>query len=152
MGGLLDTCREFGVYQDVGNAIFHWMYSLPNLWIDIPEFCFKPVRKRNRRNFGCHGVAKAGSDMFPLEMQDLHEFYYATAGSNNNNLSENISSSSSTPDLKLLLWDKAYPQNGFHRTQTYQQYGDPSSWTNEWHRFPVADCEERKTMRAGGRV
>lgn len=138
MGGLLDICREYGVYQDVGNAIFHWMYSLPNLWVNISPYCFRPVRKHNRDNFGCHGVGKAGSDRFDLSMRGLQEFY--SIGSSNE-------SSSVTPNF--LFRNNAYPKSGFHRTQTYQQYGDPSSWINEWHRFPVSDCEEKKTQQGG---
>jgi hypothetical protein len=122
LGGLLAQCKEFDVAQDVGNSLFHWMYSLPNLWIDISPYCFKLVKRRKESlpfSFGCHGVSKAGSNSFPIHMVSLHSLYVSQS------------------NAELYLW---WNVSGFRKTSVYRQYGDPRQWSLHWHLFPVADC------------
>ena len=35
LGGLVNQCKEYGVMHDAGNAILHWMYNFPALWLRI---------------------------------------------------------------------------------------------------------------------
>ena len=41
--------------------------------------------------------------------------------------------------------------SGFRQTEVYKKYGDPSTWTDEWHTMPLSDCtvkQEQMEQRA----
>jgi hypothetical protein len=121
-GGLVRQCVVFNITHDTGNAMFHWMYSLPSIWLRVP-----PAPGWLRDDFfGNHGIGRATEFKSPNEttMFVLHRKY------------------------TTLLKFKRYPTNhiyawhnvtGFRTTKTFKDYGDPAYWT-EWHTFPVDDC------------
>ena len=122
LGGLVKQCREFNVTHDSGNAIFHWMYSLSDSWIRMPQ---RPDRILNHY-MAIHGVGRC--ERGPCDMAYIHKRF--------------------TNDVEQELWQplpeeykyEMHEVAGFHQTETYKLYGDPSSWTKEWHTMPVSNC------------
>ena len=118
LGGLVKQCVEFGVTHDVGNALLNWMYSLDALW----------MRTRDRPNsvrawdVAVHGIGRCRKISCPM-----HEVHGRVAPMQDPNRSE-----------YQYFW---HTVDGFHSTSTYQKYGDPWTWTTEWHTMPVADCK-----------
>ena len=117
LGGLVKQCVEFGVTHDVGNALWNWMYSFDTVWIrtrDRPDFV-KPW------DVVVHGIGRCYK--FSCPMDEVHR---RVATIKDPKRSE-----------YMYLW---HTVDGFHSTPTYQKYGDPWTWTTEWHTMPVADC------------
>ena len=122
LGGLTKQCNAFDVTHDAGNQIMHWMYSLPVLRVTIaqddimgltdPKF---PYTGDRDVAVGLHGLDKV------IGIDNVHE-RYRKAG---------------TPP-HIAIWHNV---TGFHKTQTYQQHGDPSTWTEEWYTMPQKECE-----------
>lgn len=129
-GGLMKQCEEFQVTHDAGNAIFHWMYSIPEVRV---RFFTYPTR-HDDETFGSHGVGRkikdvygkkhklAGTSYFKMmsEMAEVHRYYLTMRDE----------------PLSEIVWHNV---TGFQQTHTYQQYGDPTTW-NDWHTMPIADC------------
>jgi hypothetical protein len=42
--GLVKQCLEYEVTHDVGNAIFHWMYSIPAVRFEFPISKVEPTK------------------------------------------------------------------------------------------------------------
>ena len=115
--GLLKQCRSYRVLHDVGNALFHFMYHLPEIHLRISD---RPNDMRDEFR-GAHGVGRCPN--FNCDMLTVHTWY-------------------SSPTYKPLMnhsyvWRNA---SGFLQTATYKLYGSPSNWTTEWHTMPVEDC------------
>jgi hypothetical protein len=112
-GGLVSQCLTFNVTHDVGNAVFHWMYQLPEVRFRIPFF-----PKMFKWHFmGIHGVAKSDE---ALTMQQVHEVFQKLPQHNKHE----------------HHWFEAH---GFQQTETFRKYGDPETW-KEWHTMPTSDC------------
>jgi hypothetical protein len=112
-GGLVRQCLTYNVTHDVGNAVFHWMYQLPEVRFRIPFF-----PKMFKWHFmGIHGVAKSEE---ALSMQQVHEKFQ-----------------------RLPQYDKHehhwFEAHGFQQTVTFRKHGDPETW-KEWHTMPTSDC------------
>jgi hypothetical protein len=130
-GGLVKQCLEYNVTHDAGNAVFHWMYSIPEVRI---RFFTYPTR-HDPDTFGSHGVqhvimkqyrrnhAKFGQQYMKTTptMRELHDYYLGFG------------------DGPIdVLWHNV---TGFRQTPTFQQYGDPATWNgNQWHTMSIADC------------
>jgi hypothetical protein len=119
-GGLVSQCVAFNITHDTGNAIYHWMYSLPSIWLRVPGL----ADWYRDDFFGAHGVGRATDYKNATEtnMYALHKTY---------------SSRRYRPPINVTyVWHNV---TGFRTTKTYKDYGDPAHWT-EWHTFPVKDC------------
>ena len=122
LGGLVKQCREFDVTHDAGNAIFHWMYSLPDSWIRMPQ---RADRQRNHF-VALHGIGRCPKGQ--CDMAYIHKLYTKQART------------WMRPPAPDEYDYKMHEATGFHKTETYEIYGDPSSWTKEWHTMPVSNC------------
>jgi hypothetical protein len=123
-GGMVQQCLEFKVLHDVGNAIFHWIYSLPVINIRL----FGHTTGGGGQSFGAHGVnhdtAATMSGKKPIQtMYQVHDTFTRA----------HYNWSQQQP----ILWHNA---TGFYKTKTYQRYGDPTSWKDVWHIVPYSDC------------
>lgn len=116
--GLLKQCLEYDIYHDVGNAMFHWMYNLPEFQLKISD---RP-NEGHRNIMGCHGIGRC---KFPCTMVDMHERYGAAYYQ------------PEIPKAFIPMWRNA---SGFQTTRTFGTHGDPSLWKTEWHTMPVVDC------------
>jgi hypothetical protein len=137
LGGLTKQCKEYNVAQDVGNAIFNWMYEIPEKWNKITERC----HDTRADYFGCHGVGrKDGTKKFDAIMAkrktmfDVHEEFTAVLGERP--LDINF--------LKAMRWRfrGGAKDSGFQRTVTFKEFGHPSTWESQWHTMPVSDCRK----------
>lgn len=116
MHGLLKQCLEYNVYHDVGNALFHWMYRIPEIRLRISD---RPNEMRNEM-LGSHGIGRC---KFGCSMDQIHDWY---------------NKPHYQPSKPYLIeWRNA---TGFQTTRTFRTHGCPSTWTNEWHTMPAADC------------
>lgn len=120
LGGLVKQCVEYRVNHDVGNALFHWMYQLPEIRLFIG----------NRPSWpqpwfvGVHGVGRC--ERFECPMHEI---------------AQRLSHSKYDPPLNELpvQW-RTGGMTGFRTTPTFQAYGDPSQWNETWHTMPIKDC------------
>jgi hypothetical protein len=118
--GVTKQCEEYSVTHDVGNAIFHWMYSLPELRIRITA----TPNDNWRSNFvGMHNVANEKYATF----REVHQRF-------------------KEGESKLRLMYKWNNVTGFRDTQTFCDHGDPSEWTSTWHTMPKEDCLANLTL------
>jgi hypothetical protein len=115
--GLLKQCRTYRVHHDVGNALFHFMYNLPEIRLRISD---RPSDMRDEY-LGAHGVGRCPH--FKCDMLTVHTWY--------------SSLTYQPPVNHSYVWRNA---SGFFQTATYKMYGAPSNWTTEWHTMPVEDC------------
>lgn len=122
LGGLVKQCVEYGVFHDVGNAIFHWMYQLPDLRLFLgnrpswPQPWF----------LGVHGVGRCQEAGFDCPMHEI---------------AERLNRSQYAPPLdNLPMQWRTGGKAGFRTTSTFQAYGDPSQWDEVWHTMPIQDC------------
>jgi hypothetical protein len=129
-GGLVQQCQAYNVTHDAGNAIFHWMYMIPELRLPFS----RSALIRDRKAFGRHGIGKLvgantrgtngrRSKIMAPGMVELHQ----------NNVDHGGFVDSP------LLWHNV---SGFLKTRTYREHGHPSTWANEWYTSPVQDCTE----------
>ena len=121
-GAMTQLCRDFGLYaHDTGNALLHWMFSIPAIWMRNPN----NVKTGGYRSdfLGMHRVSRDGpaSAMKVVHETYLHKYPYDTSG-----------------NRPPYMWSSN--ATGFRQTQTYHQYGDPSTWGTQWHPFPTSDC------------
>jgi hypothetical protein len=115
--GLLKQCLEYNVYHDVGNALFHWMYRLPEIRLRISD---RPNEMRSE-NMGAHGIGRCKRTGCPMEQ--IHDWY---------------DKPHYKPPLPYQLeWRNA---SGYQTTPTFRNFGCPSSWVDEWHTMPIVDC------------
>jgi hypothetical protein len=121
--GLTKQCAEYKVMHDVGNQVFHWMYSLPELRIRITGF---PKDNWRADNVGMHNV---GSD----KRRDRATFY-------------EVHKRFQKLQNKFTLVYKWNNVTGFRETQTFCDHGDPSEWTTSWNAMPVEDCLANLTL------
>ena len=124
LGGLVKQCVEFGVTHDVGNALLNWMYSLDALWIRTRD---RPMGVKPW-DVVVHGIGRCIGVECP--MQHVHNFVGPRVAPNRSEYQ--------------YLW---HTVDGFRSTPTYQKYGDPWTWTTEWHTMPVEDCQDGNTSR-----
>ena len=125
-GGLVKQCMEFNVTHDVGNAVFHWMYTLPFLWWWVPD------RAHFFHNaFGAHAIGRITRGNNDTSMMAVHKGY--------------MSPLLKQPDPSEFTYRTGI-MTGFRRTRTYEDYGDPANWT-QWHIFPVKDCSKSEDRR-----
>jgi hypothetical protein len=129
LGGLTKQCKEYNVAQDVGNAIFHWMYEIPVKWNRVKERCYDT----RADFFGCHGVGrKEGRRKDKKTMFDVHKEYTVVLGER-------------PLEIKFLTemrwrFNEGGKDSGFQRTVTFKKFGHPSTWESQWHTMPISDC------------
>lgn len=116
--GLSKQCLEYNVFHDVGNALFHWMYQLPELHLQISD---RPYELRPDL-LGTHGVGRCG--YFSCSMQDIAILFRHPLFD--------------PPNPFPMVWRNT--TTGYRTTSTYQNYGDPSQWIEIWHTMPTTDC------------
>ena len=119
LGGLSKQCREFRVTHDTGNAILHWMYSIPSIHISVSN---RPSGKSSH-SFAVHGVGRC--KIKNCSMNELHRWYQR-----HDRHRPNLSN-------YRYIWHNV---SGFKTVQHYKEYGDPASWTTEWHTMPISAC------------
>lgn len=120
LGGLVKQCMEFDVTHDVGNALFHWMYSLPAVRIHIVS-----GKPRFRPYFiGHHHIGRHGPSS---HIKNFHGKY-------RNPGRRYPYDHNSLPPFK---W---FNRTGYLSTETFKNFGNPWTWKNEWHVMPVSDC------------
>ena len=119
LGGLTKQCLEFRVTHDTGNAILHWMYSIPTIFIAVP---LRPDRKKNHF-LALHGVGRCETKK--CNMHVLHKWYTRTYRQPPNR-----------SDYRYA-WHNV---SGFKTLQHYAQYGSPERWTTVWHTMPTSAC------------
>ncbi|CAB9501364.1 expressed unknown protein [Seminavis robusta] len=123
-GAMTKQCKEFDLYaHDTGNALLHWMFGIPALWMRNPA----SVKSGMRNDFlGMHSVSRFGPQS---SMKAVHEKYRDKMPYPYNN------------DLRpQYMWSSN--ATGFNQTKTYQLYGHPSTWGENWHIFPTSDCQQ----------
>ena len=120
LGGIVKQCLEYDVMHDVGNAIFYWMYSLPALRLQIIA---RPDEHVQQPRSGRIITAVHGISVDNISMLDVHEQYRVM----------------NQPSSQMfdMVWHNV---TGYHHTKTFEQHGEPITWTEEWHTMPVADC------------
>lgn len=128
--GLTKQCAEFNVTHDAGNAIFHWMYSIPDQRI---RFFMFPTRNE-LSTYGTHGVDRMIIDSPPGKRKGVRRAEHTRTM----NMTE-IHRKYTKMRFKLLpaVWNNV---TGFHRTETFSKFGDPSTWGTTWHTMPTKDC------------
>ena len=123
LGAITKQCREYQVFHDVGNAIVHWMYRLPELHLVISD---RPNEMRSEL-MGAHGVGRCFG-VFTCFMDEIHRqmnfIFYKPP----------------TRENYKYEW-RNFTEGGYSTTRTFQQYGDPWSWSDEWHTMPISDCK-----------
>jgi hypothetical protein len=121
-GGLVSQCQEFKVSHDVGNAIFHWIYSLPVVNIRL----FSHTTAESGKSFGTHGInhETAATRTGKKEIKDMYQMH-------------NIFEQTYFNHVQPIIWHNA---TGFRSTNTYNMYGEPVTWGNVWHTMPYSDC------------
>ena len=138
--GLVKQCVEYGVTHDVGNALLHWMYSIPSVKFRFPNAKQQLTWKRGKRNWkfrgdsiGYHGAGVHES----LKMEWFHEEtrHERRRIETMNNVPFNRSN---LPREDYFEWQHV---NGFNQTATFEKYGDPGNWS-EWHTMPTFDCKQ----------
>mmetsp|Transcript_19743 Transcript_19743/g.29312 ORF Transcript_19743/g.29312 Transcript_19743/m.29312 type:complete len:472 (+) Transcript_19743:116-1531(+) len=126
LGGLVKQCLEYNVTHDAGNAIFHWMYGIPDIAIQVQTFAEEGPRASDV--LAIHGIDRIYKDKRTLTMHQVH--------------------SSISPHFG---WKKYHRQvrvrPGFNQTSTFQQFGHPSTWMDEWHTMPRVDCMDEETRQ-----
>ena len=128
LGGLVRQCTAFDVTHDAGNAIFHWMHSIPSGWLRVAQ---RPGQPRWDVLI-THGVGRCLGVTTDCTMHTLHKLYGKRKRIKRN---------------KVPVADYMYHEhhvNGFRETGTYRRYGDPSTWEAEWHTMAVEDCKKGK--------
>jgi hypothetical protein len=125
LGGLTKQCIAFGVTHDVGNAIFHWMYQIPNVRLPWPS----DTNGKKRTSLGVHAVGRVGF----LNFSQVHE-YFETQG---------------VPVEDVAFAHEWQTEFGFHETETYKKFGDSRTWTKYWHTMGVEGCRGNGTGSDG---
>lgn len=121
LNGLVQQCLEYDVTHDVGNAIFHWMYSIPGTRIRSVNFKGdKPQWGFREDTIVYHGAGS--SPKIPMTL--FHE-----------ERTKHIEVPFAAP---IQYFGRFHP-NGFQRTKTFQDFGSPKDW-KVWHTMPVTDC------------
>jgi hypothetical protein len=129
--GLTKQCQEYDVTHDVGNAIFHWMYQIPNVRMPWPYFAHvgEQLDRFRSTSFGAH---KVGSAEF-MNHSEVHK-YFETQGVK-------------VEDVTFALeWQTEF---AFNETATYQKFGDPRTWTKYWHTMGIDGCSKNGTHYGG---
>lgn len=121
--GLTKECTAFDVTHDTGNAIFHYMHSLPEVRFGVAQrifFNFDMQRWSGYELAGFHGIkATERSIRKFMTMAQVHEAW-----------------NSSKYAIPKLVYHRP---KGFTGTSLYKRYGDVERWT-EWHTFEPKDC------------
>ena len=130
-GGLVKQCMEFQVTHDVGNAIFHWMYQIPDYSIKVRMF---PRDTLSPEVFGAHGIHRFIKDLNrTVTMKDVHR------------QALNMTRNAFKPYMRLR-----HHRKGFIETDTFARFGDPSSWGRTWNTMPVRDCMDKEMKLQNG--
>jgi hypothetical protein len=121
--GLTKECQAFDITHDTGNAVFHYMYSLPEVRFGMAQRQFRGFTKfrwNASELLGFHAI-KATDRSFQkdLSMKDVHNAW--------------IGQNATIPKLQF------HRPTGFTETNTYRKHGDPTTWT-EWDTFTPGDC------------
>mmetsp|Transcript_19430 Transcript_19430/g.29201 ORF Transcript_19430/g.29201 Transcript_19430/m.29201 type:complete len:428 (+) Transcript_19430:39-1322(+) len=129
LGGLVKQCLEYNVTHDAGNAIFHWMYGIPDMAFRVQTFAEPEdnTTKRASDVLAVHGIDRMFKEKPTLTMHQVHD---------------SIATSS-------FGWKRYHRQVrerlGYNQTSTYVKYGHPWTWTDEWHTMPRKDCMDEET-------
>lgn len=144
LGGLVKQCLEYDVNHDVGNAIFHWMYSLPyasfprtmnlKLMGGLDDLKSKMERKMNffrDDTVGIHGI-------------DIQDYFSQ----------ERFWSLRHNDSIRVFDKEKLTPKaevyfgfgnvSGFHSTDTFSIHGSPDEWREKWHTMNTSDCIKKR--------
>ena len=144
LGGLVKQCLEFDVNHDVGNAIFHWMYSIP--YASFPRvFNLKGV-KDPEKFLQRKGPKK--QKLFREDVTVIHGIDFHHDFSQELFWTRRFRDSSKVFDRKGNIPPDAYfgfgHVTGFHSTDTFAKYGSPQEWKDEWHTMPISDCSKKE--------
>eukprot|EP00979_Chaetoceros_neogracilis_P005527 scaffold1003_cov171-Chaetoceros_neogracile.AAC.4 len=122
--GLVKQCLEYEGTHDVGNAIFHWMYSIPAVRFRVPNF--KGGANKKRQDFiAYHGAGTSKR----LSMNIFHKDRIPN--------DQEMFNVRPLPPEAYFGW---YNVSGFRRTDTFKQFRNPQEWEGEWHTMLVSDC------------
>jgi len=126
--GLVKQCLEYKVTHDVGNAIFHWMYSIPAVRFRVSNAKAKKGRIIKREDFIAYHGAGTSEE---IRMDVFHKHRVPDE--------KVIFNVSSLPGEGYFGW---FNVSGFQRTDTFKQFRNPQEWEGEWHTMPVSDCNK----------
>ena len=130
-GGLVKQCIEFQVNHDVGNAIFHWMYQIPDYSIKFRMF---PRHDVSPEVLGVHGIHRFIEKLNrTVTMKEVH-----------------MQVLNRTRNGFKLYMKQRHHRKGFLKTDTFARFGDPSSWNQTWNTMPVRDCMDKEMMQKIG--
>lgn len=130
-GGLVKQCLEFQVTHDVGNAIFHWMYQIPDYSIKVNMF---PSNVVTSEVFGVHGIYRFIKKLNrTVTMKDVH-----------------LQALNRTATGFKRYMRKKQHRKGFLETDTFARFGDPSLWGDKWNTMPVRDCMDKEMRQKSG--
>ena len=130
LGAIQKQCEAYTVTHDAGNAVVHWMYSLPVLQVGVsvefPSHFTDRLKMFNGKEMGV-AMHKVTLD---LSFREVEEMY------NSMNSSQMVTFQ--------YVWHNV---TAFHQTDTYKKHGDPSTWTNKWHTMGIDECTVREQKR-----
>ena len=125
-GGITKQCLEYGVLHDVGNALFHFMYQLDYIYLDVASF----MGNFREELYGMHRIGRGGGD---AKGPGKETMYY-------------VHQRFQIPRYAKEKWPKhkirRFQSNEYQTTKTYKLYGEPSTWSDDdqWHTMPIRDC------------
>lgn len=146
LGGLVKQCIEFDVNHDVGNAIFHWMYSLP--YSSFPRT--QNLKQLKMQNLNSLKVKmKRKMNFFRKDTVGIHgidiEDYFSQENFWSLRLNDSIRAFTSEKDkLPPEEYFGFGNLSGFHSTDTFSMYGSPDEWTEKWHTMNRSDCIKKR--------
>ena len=131
---LTKQCESFAVTHDAGNQVVHWMFSWPALQIPFLDRAFDGFfddywfsYADPKDSFGMHGMHRFfEADSPNLTMQDVHDFF-------------NIETDAArqATENRVYRWHNA---TGFQSTNIFRQFGEPTTWKDQWNTLPTSDC------------
>ena len=144
LGGLVKQCVEYDVNHDVGNAIFHWMYSLP--YASFPRTMNLKLMKMRDLD-GLKGKMEGKMNFFRGDTVGIHGIDIADYFSQEKFWSLRLNDS-------IRVFDKDKPPSevyfgfgnvsGFHSTDTFSTYGSPDEWREKWQTMNRSDCIKKR--------
>ena len=154
---LVAQCNAFNITHDVGNAMLNWMYGLPAArlppFMPLPDFRDDYIgshwagREDAREHlYSGKQVIKTGPRKGQI-VKALPEGSFSWFKAHERWLAPK----NAPPDVNELimiknpesLWFlKGKLIDGFQKTRTYAEHGDPQTWDEEgvWHTMKLADC------------
>lgn len=150
LGGLVKQCLEFDVNHDVGNAIFHWMYSIP--YASFPRiFNLKGVGAQTKFRTNLQRMEQNKQKLFREDVTGIHGIDFHHYFSQQLFWTRRVPDSIKVFDQKGKLPPDVYfgfgHVTGFLSTDTFAKYGSPNEWKDEWHTMPISECLKKINMK-----